>query len=117
MFNTERRVFSQDIISIKIFSGYRDIAAPDVVVVPHDSLTHCTSAIIVTDLISCPDRNRVLVVGVMLGVDEVDLEFVAFSTIDNDLVLLLNILRIDGKNLDFFVSLMMTSSVSLLKLH
>ena len=53
----------------------------------------------------------------MLRVDKVYLEFVAFSTIDNDLELLLNILRIDGENLNLFVSMMVTSGVSLLKLH
>ena len=105
-----------NIISIKLCLHNCDTGPPNVIEVPFDPLTDCVGATIVLQLVWGPNIDWILVVRVPFGVEELDYKVTTHWADYCDVELFLSIIGIDRKNLDFFISMMVTNCVFLLEL-
>lgn len=107
----ERAVSCLNIICIKVCLLNLNIATPDVVEIAHKFLTVVPDVTSVGDVIRSPELYGIAVIGIVFWVDKVDLELTSVGTLNSDVELLLHIFRVDLKNLHFFASVMVASSL------
>ena len=67
----------------------------------------------VRDHARSPQLDGALVVGIVLGVEEVDLEFAAVGTLNCDVELLFDVLGVNFEKLDFLTSVVVAGSLFL----